>query len=114
MIILAHDYASVQYLQQVATELRNLISLSGEDNNRSIDALVASFRGLITPFDVAALLQTVEEKLGSEGVSVSRDRLRPALDQMKRVGIFEDRPGWPGWWRAGRLFKNALGMKYLR
>lgn len=114
LIIAAHDYASGEYLRQVATELRNLISLSADDNNRSIDVLLASFRELTTPFEVVPLLQTVHGKLQGDDVLVPRDRLKSALDQMKRVGIFEDRPGWPGWWRAGRLFKNALGMKYLR
>lgn len=115
LIVKAHDYASEQYLQQVAAELRNLVRLSDDvkENARRVEVLLPMFRGLPTPFKVSECLQAVHLRLSAE-FNVDRDAVKSALDEMKRVGIFEDRPGYGGWWRAGRLFKNALGMKYVR
>ncbi len=115
LIVKAHDYASEQYLQQVAAELRNLVRLSDDakENARRVEVLLPTFRGLPTPFNVVNCLNDVHARLSIE-FDVDRDAVKSALDEMKRVGIFEDRPGWSGWWRAGRLFKNALGMKYVR
>ena len=115
LIVQAHDYASEQYLKQVTAELKNLVTLAEDptENSVRVDALLPLFRGLPTPFVVTTCLDTVCQKLSND-FQIERDRVKSALDQMKRVGIFEERPGWNGYWRAGRLFKNALGMKYVR
>jgi hypothetical protein len=115
LIIAAHDYASKEYLKQVAAELKNLIELSDDpkDNDKLIDSLIGSFAGLPTPFEFDKCLSQISSKISSNS-EVSKDKVRNALQSMKRVGIFEDRPGYPGWWRVGRLFKTALGMKYVR
>jgi hypothetical protein len=31
--------------------------------------------------------------------------------QMRKVGIFEDRPGYRGYWRVGRLFKSSHALQ---
>jgi hypothetical protein len=115
LIIAAHDYASKEYLTQVAAELKNLLRLSTNpsDNQVRVERLLEAFGGLATPFQLEQCLPQVHGKL-SDSFEISREDVRDAMQQMKRVGIFEDRPGYPGWWRAGRLFKNALGMKYVR
>ncbi len=115
LIVQAHDYASGQYLKQVAAELNNLVQLSDDqaENGRRVTALLPAFGGLPTPFEIDKCVTQVHEKLTSE-FTVDKERVKSALEQMKRVGIFEDRPNYSGWWRAGRLFKNALGMKYVR
>jgi hypothetical protein len=115
LIIAAHDYASKEYLNQVAAELANLVQLSTDpkENQGRVESLIASFGGLQTPFKVESCVDAVGDSLKPQFV-IERERVREALQLMKQVGIFEDRPGYPGWWRAGRLFKNALGMKYVR
>jgi len=115
LIIAAHDYASKEYLTQVAAELKNLLRLSDQpiDNQVRVERLIEAFGGLATPFQLEVCLPQVHSKL-SNSFPIDREKVRDAMQQMKRVGIFEDRPGYPGWWRAGRLFKNALGMKYVR
>lgn len=115
LIIAAHDYASKEYLNQVAAELKNLVELSSDpkENDDLVGALIRSFTGLPTPFDFDKCLDKVLS-LVSPNDKVSRESVREALQSMKKVGIFEDRPGYPGWWRVGRLFKTALKMKYVR
>jgi hypothetical protein len=115
LIIAAHDYASKEYLKQVAAELKNLLRLSddSQENQERVGNLIDAFTGLPTPFKFDECLAEVSRKLRNS-FKVGSERVREALLQMKRVGIFEDRPGYAGWWRAGRLFKNALGMKYVR
>ncbi|MCU1326108.1 MAG: hypothetical protein JWN34_1478 [Bryobacterales bacterium] len=115
LIIAAHDYASKEYLNQVAAELANLVQLSSnpKENQDRVESLIISFGGLQTPFEVESCVEAVNASLKPQ-FTIGRERVREALQLMKQVGIFEDRPGIPGWWRAGRLFKNALGMKYVR
>ena len=115
LIIAAHDNASKEYLTQVAAELKNLLRLSDRptENQGRVERLIEAFAGLSTPFRLEGCVVEVHRAL-SNSFSVEQQQVRDAMQQMKRVGIFEDRPGYPGWWRAGRLFKNALGMKYVR
>ncbi len=115
LIVAAHDYASKEYLKQVAAELKYLLRLSNQpqENQELVDNLIEAFRGLPTPFELEECVLQVSAKL-SDSFSIRTEIIRDSLQQMKRVGIFEDRPGYAGWWRAGRLFKNALGMKYVR
>jgi len=113
LIIAAHDYASKEYLNQVAAELKYLVLLSEKDNESRVESLITSFSGLPTPFKFEQCLGQVHASIELH-YQIDRDRVRDALQLMKQVGIFEDRPGYPGWWRVGRLFKTALGMKYVR
>ena len=115
LIILAHDYASKEYLKTVAAELSNLLQLADQphENQARVDNLIEAFSGLSTPFELDRCVEDASAKLRTS-FDIDHRAVRDALQQMKRIGIFEDRPGYAGWWRAGRLFKNALGMKYVR
>jgi hypothetical protein len=115
LIIAAHDYASKEYLTQVAAELKNLLRLSDQpsENQVRVERLIEAFAGLTTPFELEPCVTQVYNTL-TNMFNIEKERVRDAMQQMKRVGIFEDRPGYPAWWRAGRLFKNSLGMKYVR
>jgi hypothetical protein len=112
LIFAAHERASKDYLQQVEAELAYLLQLSPDysENGRKVKELLQAFAGLQTPFGVDSCVQ----QLGSKLVGLSESVIRAALVQMRDVGIFEERPGYAGEWRVGRLFKASLGMKYVR
>lgn len=113
LIFDAHDHACADYLKQVKDELKNLLQLANNtaDNQQRINDLLQGFAGMKTPFALDACMQELLTKLRS---SIDEPTLRKAMLQMKKVGIFEDRPGYPGYWRVGRLFKSSLGMRYNR
>lgn len=115
LVIACHDYASKEYLNQVAAELKNLVELSGnpKENQQRVEPLIEAFGGLPTPFELEDCVSRVHERL-NDAFPIDKETIRRTLQQMKRIGIFEDRPSYPGWWRVGRLFKTALGMKYVR
>lgn len=112
LIFAAHEKAAEDYLQQVEAELVYLLQLAADysENSRRVKELLQAFAGLPTPFNVDSCVSQLRAKL--EGIAESD--IRAALVQMREVGIFEDRPGYPGEWRVGRLFKASLGMKYVR
>lgn len=101
----AHAAASRNFLLQVRAELRNLVDL----NEDSLSSLLSAFRDTTTPFDVERRCKEL-----AETAQIDKSAVRQALDQMKTLGIFEDRPKYPGQWRAGRLFKTSLDMRYDR
>ena len=111
LIAEAHTFACRDYLDQVEAELNFLIEFSTnrDDNAQMINNLLESFNGRTTPFTFEVMLSEVKN-----ATSLPESDLRRAFQQMKRVGIFEDRPGYPEQWRAGRLFKSSLGMLYNR
>jgi hypothetical protein len=112
LIFAAHERAAKDYLQQVEAELVYLLQLAQDysENSRRVKELLQAFAGLPTPFNVDTCVQDLRSKL--QGVSEAE--IRAALVQMREVGIFEERPGFAGEWRVGRLFKSSLGMKYVR
>ena len=111
IIASAHEEACKNYLHQVRDELKYLIELDEdiEKNGQQIDDLLSQFNGRSTPFP---LDDTLAELASSTGLA--REKISRALQQMKRVGIFEEHPKSPRQWRAGRLFKSSLGMRYNR
>jgi MinD-like ATPase involved in chromosome partitioning or flagellar assembly len=111
LIAEAHTFACRDYLDQVKAELNFLIEFSPnrDENAQMISNLLDSFSGRTTPFVFEGMLADV-----TSATSLPESDLRRAFQQMKRVGIFEDRPGYPEQWRAGRLFKSSLGMLYNR
>ena len=111
LIIFAHEEAASQYLKQLLSELNYLVTLSDDpsENEERIQSLLDAFSGLSTPFDLERRVAEVSNVVGLEPAIV-----RTAMDRMKRVGMFEDRPGYLGEWRVGRLFKSSLKMKYVR
>ena len=112
MIFLAHEEAAKAYLAQLESELVYLISLSDDHatNQERIRALLNAFAGLKTPFQLEDQLEAIASKVAS----IQSTEIRAAMESMKRVGMFEDRPDYPGQWRVGRLFKSSLRMKYVR
>jgi MinD-like ATPase involved in chromosome partitioning or flagellar assembly len=112
LIFAAHERAAKDYLQQVEAELVYLLQLAQDysKNSHRVKELLQAFAGLPTPFNLDTCVQDLRSKL--QGVSEAE--IRAALVQMREVGIFEERPGYAGEWRVGRLFKASLGMKYVR
>ena len=107
LVLRAYDVASASFLEDVRTELYNLVSLkSGDSENRdALNALIDGFSGLQTPFVIEEIVLKLNERTG-----LGSEKIREALVRFKQVGIFEDRPAFPGYWRTGRLYK--AGLKY--
>lgn len=112
VVLEAHVSASTAFIAEVTQELYGLLELDDiePENRRLVDALVAALEGRPTPFAVDTL---VEELRAAIDVVEAR-KIRDALQRMREIGIFESRPGYAGQWRAGRLYKSALKMKYVR
>lgn len=111
LIFFAHEAAAVDYIQQLRSELNYLINFSDDPNENSekVNDLLAAFDGLKTPFIVDEHVLTLAMR-----TNISDSYIRSAMQRMKSLGLFEDRPGYPDEWRVGRLFKSALRMKYVR
>ncbi len=102
----AHDQASKQFLEQVRQELKYLLTLQPDQ----IGKLLGEFSGKQTPFDVSEMIKALTVRL-----QIPEEQVRTAMENMKNLGIFEQRPGYEdAEWRAGRLFKAALKMKLRR
>jgi hypothetical protein len=113
LIFEAHAQACKDYLEQVKDELKNLLNLAStlNENKQRISEMLASFNGMTTPFEIEPCIRQLFTRLNE---TVQDSALRQAMQQMKKIGIFEDRPSYPGHWRVGRLFKSSLGMRYNR
>ncbi len=110
----AYDDASGEFINETKQELSHLLSLESEgddvaDDNTKVAKFLAAFSGLSTPFVLEELVENLRAKTGFSGKSV-----RESLQRMKSVRMFEDRPGYAGWWRVGQLYKMGLNMKYVR
>ena len=112
LILAAHEAASRKFLDEVKQELSVLLDLAKRpsENEQRVTSLLSAFDGLNTPFQLERRLKELHELVPK----IEPSSLREALLRMKEIGMFEDRPGYSGWWRAGRLFKSALRMKYVR
>lgn len=112
VVLDAHAAASSAFIEEVTHELYSLLNLNGDDtqNRRLVDRLISTFEGQATPFEIEQLLRGLQASIAE----LDGSQLRDALQRMKDIGIFEGRPGYPGQWRAGRLYKSALRMKYVR
>lgn len=111
LIIFAHEEAARDYLEQVSSELNYLISFSTDPNQNAerVRSLLAAFDGLKTPFRIDDHVKELSAR-----TSISQNEIRAAMQSMRSMGLFEDRPGYAEEWRVGRLFKSALRMKYVR
>lgn len=110
-VLRAYDEASGAFIEEVKAELFNLLDLNSDEslNKDDVAKFVLAFSGLKTPFLLDQIVVLLAEKTGVESAKV-----RESLNRMKQLGIFEDRPGFPGEWRTGRLYKAGLQMKYVR
>jgi Mrp family chromosome partitioning ATPase len=112
----AYDEASSEFINETKQELTFLLSLkyskgspSKEDDQARVARFVSAFDGLSTPFEYDQLVDELVNRTSFTELSV-----RESLRQMKAIRMFEDRPGFAGWWRVGQLYKTGLRMKYVR
>lgn len=112
VVLEAHAAASTAFITEVTQELYGLLELDDREleNRRLVDGLIAALEGRPTPFVLEALVEKLLAAIGK----VEPRKIRDALQRMREIGIFESRPGYGGEWRAGRLYKSALKMKYVR
>jgi hypothetical protein len=110
LIFFAHEAAAADYLEQLRSELNYLINFSADPNENAekVKALLTAFDGLKTPFTLDEHVDALARR-----TNIDRNEIRKAMQSMRSMGLFEDRPGSEEW-RVGRLFKSALRMKYVR
>jgi hypothetical protein len=113
LIVDSFTEATDEFISEIKQELYFALDLNNDvDVNRSlVDELMSALSGLQTPF---SLDECVDKLFLKVGKGTPERVLREALRQMKDMGIFEAHPVDPSKWRAGRLFKEALKMKYVR
>ena len=111
----AYDEASSEFINETKQELAHLLSLEYEDqgpaddDQTKVSKFIAAFTGLSTPFLHEAIVAELQARTNFNEKSV-----RESLQRMKAIRMFEDRPGYGGWWRVGQLYKMGLLMKYVR
>jgi hypothetical protein len=112
----AYDLASTAFIDETKQELVHLLSLnvvgneSAAGNNQSnVTQFVAAFDGVSTPFVLDKLVIQLKDK-----TQFTEQSIRESLQRMKNLRMFEERPGYPGSWRVGQLYKMGLRMKYAR
>jgi hypothetical protein len=112
LVLRAHEAAAHQFISEIKQELFVLLDMggAGAHNTELVNKFIGSFDGLPTPFKVDEQVMELSKRMNGIESSIIRD----ALNRLKELGIFEDRAGYPGEWRAGRLYKSALRMKYYR
>lgn len=112
VVLEAHADATQTFIDGVTQELHGSLELDEDPrkNVELVEQMVASFEGLPTPFNFDEIAKRVSISMGG----IDQNKVRTALQRMRAVGIFEGHPNRPGEWRAGRLYKSALRMKYQR
>lgn len=111
IVLEAYDEASRDFISDVQVELYSFLDIDKDDskNKDSVNSLINAFSGLRTPFVTEEIIPDLAKRS-----SISEEKVRQALRSMQDVGIFEERPGYPGELRTGRLYKAGLAMKYGR
>lgn len=112
----AYDQASAMFIEETKQELFHLLSLATAEsevvpasNQAKVAQFVAAFDGVSTPFVLDKLVIQLREK-----TQFTEQSIRESLQRMKNLRMFEERPGYPGSWRVGQLYKMGLRMKYAR
>ncbi|MBA4057926.1 MAG: hypothetical protein C0490_24630, partial [Marivirga sp.] len=112
----AYDLASTTFIEETKQELVHLLSLNiagngvaTGDNQSHVAQFVAAFDGVSTPFVLDKLVTQLKDK-----TQFTEQSIRESLQRMKNLRMFEERPGYPGSWRVGQLYKMGLRMKYAR
>ena len=113
VVLDAFSDAARDFISEVRQELSFALELSvdQEENRKLVNDMMQAFSGLTTPFELDPFVDRLAGRLTS---TVSAGGLRESLRRMKDMGIFEVHPSDASKWRAGRLFKEGLGMKYVR
>ena len=111
----AYDEASTEFISETKQELVHLLSLSfktrspSDGDQAKVTKFISAFDGLSTPFQLDELVAKLISRTPFTEASI-----RESLRRMKALRMFEDRPGYAGWWRVGQLYKMGLRMKYVR
>jgi Mrp family chromosome partitioning ATPase len=111
IVLETYDAASEEFITEVQQELENLLELQDDvnSNRAAVSKFVKSFEGLSTPFALEEIIGKIYAK-----TQFDQGAIRRALLSMMDLGIFENRPGFPGHWRTGRIYKSGLRMRYIR
>lgn len=112
VVLEAHTEAAQSFTDGVTQELSVSLDLD-QDSHRNmllVRELMSAFEGLPTPFK----FESTAEKVASIVKNIDVSKVRGAMQRMRDVGIFENHPKRFGEWRAGRLYKAALRMKFGR
>jgi Mrp family chromosome partitioning ATPase len=112
----AYDQASTEFIKETQQELVHLLTLEESRTEATkgsaqanVTRFVTAFDGISTPFVLDKLIEDLSVK-----TKFSEQSIRESLQKMKNLRMFEDRPGFPGYWRVGQLYKMGLRMKYAR
>ena len=112
----AYDQASTIFIEETKQELVYLLSLNVAgnkdetgNNQSNVAQFITAFDGVSTPFVLDKLVAQLKEK-----TQFTDQSIRESLQRMKNLRMFEERPGYPGSWRVGQLYKMGLRMKYAR
>lgn len=112
----AYDKASTEFIKETQQELVHLLTLEESrigatkgSAQANVERFVTAFDGISTPFVLDKLVEHLSDK-----TKFSEQSIRESLQKMKNLRMFEERPGFPGYWRVGQLYKMGLRMKYAR
>ncbi|MFL1528901.1 tyrosine-protein kinase family protein [Pseudomonas sp. O230] len=109
----SYDTAATNFINDAKQELAHAITLDPElsENLRQVNLLLDALKGKATPFTLDSLAQKICKDIGS---SITEESIKGALRTMKDMGFFEQTPKDVSKWRAGRVYKSALKMKFVR
>lgn len=113
IIMDSYEDAAMGFLSDVKQELYYALDLHDEfsENRVNIDKLIGEFNSYKTPFSFDETVSLLSTELGD---SIPQQKIRDSLNRMKSMGIFEATAKDSDRWRAGRVYKSALKMKFVR
>lgn len=113
VVLEAHAEAAQSFTDGVTQELSVSLDLDDDQNRNTqlVRELMNAFEGLPTPFKFEPTAAIIASNMGTV---LDVNKVRGAMQRMRDVGIFENHPKRSGEWRAGRLYKAALRMKFGR
>ncbi|WP_460416780.1 AAA family ATPase [Pseudomonas sp. microsymbiont 2] len=109
----SYDNAAKEFINDARQELAHAITLDSDpDQNRTkVNLLLESLKGKATPFSLELLTQKIHTEIGE---TITEESIKSALRTMKEMGFFEQTAKDTSKWRAGRVYKSALKMKFVR
>jgi uncharacterized protein YjgD (DUF1641 family) len=111
VVIEAYEKASKDFFAQGITQELGFLLEFGSNPSKMKDFL-DSFRKEGTPFVKTKMVKNLFNKLASKGFQM--EEIDTALNKMKDFGIFEELITDQKKWRVGRIFKDSMGMIFLR
>ncbi|WP_144935030.1 tyrosine-protein kinase family protein [Pseudomonas alabamensis] len=109
----SYDNAAKEFINDAKQELQHAITLDvdPEKNRIKVNNLLDSLKGKATPFSLDLLTQKINSEIGE---ILNEELVKGALRTMKEMGFFEQTAKDTSKWRAGRVYKSALKMKFVR